>query len=99
MSTPDSLRSSPLVDETGFVTVNKETLQHTKYPNVFSIGDNGNTPNAKTAAAVGEWNVYFLIKGFSLRQSNHCMYAYILLTAIAETKNNGISYVKDNCHF
>ena len=55
MSTPDALRGSPLVDETGFVTVNKETLQHTKYPNVFSIGDNGNTPNAKTAAAVGEF--------------------------------------------
>ena len=55
MSTPDPLKSSPLVDPaTGFVTVTRETLQHTKYNNVFSIGDNTNSPNAKTAAAVGK---------------------------------------------
>ena len=55
MSTPEPLRNSPLVDPaTGFVTVTRETLQHTKYKNVFAIGDNCNTPNAKTAAAVGE---------------------------------------------
>lgn len=53
MSTPDVLKKSPLVDQSGFVPVNKETLQHTVYPNVFAIGDNSNSPNAKTAAAIG----------------------------------------------
>lgn len=35
-----------------YVTVDKDTLQHTAYPNVFAIGDCSNTPNSKTAAAV-----------------------------------------------
>jgi len=47
---------SPLTegdDEHGgeYVTVDKNTMQHTEYPDVFGIGDAGNTPNAKTAAA------------------------------------------------
>jgi sulfide:quinone oxidoreductase len=53
MSTPKELWNSKLVDEAGWVTVNRETLQHTKYPNVFGIGDNANLPTSKTAAAVG----------------------------------------------
>jgi sulfide:quinone oxidoreductase len=53
MSTPDVLRTSKLVNETGFVPVNKQTLQHTEYPNIFALGDNANSPNAKTAAAIG----------------------------------------------
>ncbi|ELU13805.1 hypothetical protein CAPTEDRAFT_18673 [Capitella teleta] len=52
MLPPKELWDSPLVDETKFVTVNKETLQHTKYPNVFSMGDCANLPTAKTAAAI-----------------------------------------------
>lgn len=52
MSTPEPLWNSALVDQSGFVTVTKETLQHTKFPNVFAIGDNTNIPTAKTAAAV-----------------------------------------------
>ena len=43
-----------LVDGAGFVNVNKETLQHVNYKNVFGIGDCTNIPVAKTAAAVGE---------------------------------------------
>ena len=54
MSTPKELWDTPLVDETGYVTVNRETLQHVRYPNVFGIGDNTNVPTSKTAAAVGE---------------------------------------------
>jgi sulfide:quinone oxidoreductase len=47
---------SPLTegdDEHGgeYVTVDENTMQHTEYPDVFGIGDAGNTPNAKTAAA------------------------------------------------
>lgn len=54
MSTPRELWKSPLVDQANFVSVDKDTLQHTKYKNVFSIGDCGNTPTSKTAAAIGK---------------------------------------------
>ncbi|MEZ4961259.1 MAG: FAD/NAD(P)-binding oxidoreductase [Saprospiraceae bacterium] len=39
-------------DYLGWVDVDKFTLQHKRYPNVFSCGDVANTPNAKTGAAV-----------------------------------------------
>ncbi|RWS14732.1 hypothetical protein B4U79_06115 [Dinothrombium tinctorium] len=42
----------PLADSAGFVNVDKETLQHTKYSNIFSLGDCSNLPTSKTAAAV-----------------------------------------------
>ncbi|CAG7825310.1 unnamed protein product, partial [Allacma fusca] len=43
-------------DPSGFLSVNKETLQHVKYPNVFGIGDCINIPTPKTAAAVAGQN-------------------------------------------
>ncbi|KXJ87505.1 FAD/NAD(P)-binding domain-containing protein [Microdochium bolleyi] len=43
---------SPLADAAGWVDVDKSTTQHTKYPNVFSIGDASSLPNSKTAAAI-----------------------------------------------
>lgn len=53
MSPPDILKNaSKLVDANGFLNVNKDTLQHITYSNIFGIGDCTNTPNAKTAAAV-----------------------------------------------
>mgnify|MGYP005989513581 CR=1 FL=1 len=48
---PDFIRNSPLVDDAGWVDVDKETLQHTSFPNIWSLGDVANTPNAKTMAA------------------------------------------------
>ncbi|KAK3928648.1 Sulfide:quinone oxidoreductase, mitochondrial [Frankliniella fusca] len=41
-----------LTDAAGWVNVNKETLQHVKYSNIFSIGDCSNLPTSKTGAAV-----------------------------------------------
>ncbi|MBI5914556.1 MAG: pyridine nucleotide-disulfide oxidoreductase, partial [Bacteroidetes bacterium] len=32
--------------------VDKFTLQHNRYPNIFSCGDAGSSPNSKTGAAV-----------------------------------------------
>lgn len=46
------VKGSLLADEAGWLDVNKETLQHNKYPNVFGIGDCTNLPTSKTAAAV-----------------------------------------------
>lgn len=46
------VKDSPIADVNGWVEVNKGTMQHTRYPNVFAIGDCSNVPTSKTAAAV-----------------------------------------------
>lgn len=51
-SAPDFIRSSELVDEKGWLDVDKFSLQHKKFSNIFGAGDVTNTPNAKTGAAV-----------------------------------------------
>lgn len=48
---PDFVRSSPLAAASGFIEVNEATLQHTRYLNVFALGDACSASNAKTAAA------------------------------------------------
>ena len=48
----DFIKQSKIADANGFVDVNKETLQHKKYSNIFGIGDCTNIPTSKTAAAV-----------------------------------------------
>lgn len=48
---PDFLGKSPLADASGYCEVNPKTLQHARYPNIFSLGDACSSPNAKTAAA------------------------------------------------
>ncbi len=52
MSAPDVISKSSLADQAGWVEVNKETLQHTRYPNVFGLGDCSNLPTSKTGAAI-----------------------------------------------
>ncbi|GBN62794.1 Sulfide:quinone oxidoreductase, mitochondrial, partial [Araneus ventricosus] len=52
MVPPPSIRESPLVFGSGFMDVNKNTLQSTKFENVFGIGDCTNVPTSKTMAAV-----------------------------------------------
>jgi sulfide:quinone oxidoreductase len=49
---PDFIRQSPLANDAGWVDVSAETLQHSKFGNVFSAGDVCSAPNAKTAAAL-----------------------------------------------
>ncbi len=39
-------------DQKGWLEVNKETLQHLKYQNIFGIGDVTGVPNSKTGAAI-----------------------------------------------
>jgi sulfide:quinone oxidoreductase len=53
-SAPDWVKSSPLStgEGPGYVSIDKHTMQHTKYPNVFSLGDAGSSPNSKTGAAI-----------------------------------------------
>jgi len=52
MSVPDFIKNSKLASAGGWVEVNKETTQHTRYPNVFSLGDCSNLPTSKTGAAI-----------------------------------------------
>ena len=51
-SAPDFVKRSPLANAAGWVDIDPSTLLHTRYANVFSLGDAGSTSNAKTAAAV-----------------------------------------------
>lgn len=52
MSAPDFIKNSPLAAETGWVSVDPKTTQHTKYKNVFALGDVSNLPTSKTGAAI-----------------------------------------------
>ncbi|MDG1571561.1 FAD/NAD(P)-binding oxidoreductase [Robiginitalea sp. M366] len=49
---PEFIQNSPLVNASKWVDVDKHTLQHTKYPNIFSLGDVAGLPTAKTGAAI-----------------------------------------------
>ena len=49
---PDFIRQSPLANDAGWVDVSAETLQHSRFGNIFSAGDVCSAPNAKTAAAL-----------------------------------------------
>ncbi len=54
-SAPDWIKKSLLADAAnpaGYVEIDKNSMQHVRYPNVFSLGDAGSSPNSKTAAAV-----------------------------------------------
>ncbi|MBM4228615.1 MAG: NAD(P)/FAD-dependent oxidoreductase [Gammaproteobacteria bacterium] len=52
MGALDVMKQSPLVDAAGWVEVDKATLQHVRYPNVFALGDGSSLPTSKTAAAI-----------------------------------------------
>jgi len=54
MSAPDVIKNSPLAikDPFGWVDVDRDTLRHNRYGNVFSLGDVANTGDTKTGAAV-----------------------------------------------
>lgn len=54
-SAPDFIKSSTLKDEKnpyGYVEINPKSMQHVRYPNVFSLGDCSNAPCSKTGAAI-----------------------------------------------
>ena len=52
------LKKSKIVDANGFVDVNKETMRHAKFNNIWALGDCSNLPTSKTmAAALSQSNV------------------------------------------
>ncbi|KAL9655273.1 hypothetical protein ABK040_009047 [Willaertia magna] len=48
----NNYKENNLCDEEGFVKVDKYTLQHVNYKNIFSCGDASNLPTSKTVAAI-----------------------------------------------
>eukprot|EP00929_Paragymnodinium_shiwhaense_P099846 TRINITY_DN61742_c0_g1_i1.p1 TRINITY_DN61742_c0_g1~~TRINITY_DN61742_c0_g1_i1.p1 ORF type:complete len:723 (+),score=119.98 TRINITY_DN61742_c0_g1_i1:84-2171(+) len=52
MSAPDFISGSSLANDSGFVSVDDRTCQHTKFSNVFSLGDCSSLPTSKTYSAV-----------------------------------------------
>jgi len=75
MGPPDFIKNSPLADSAGWVDVNKSTLQHNKYQNVFGLGDASSLPTSKTGAAIRKQapvlvkNLLSLMKGEALTAS------------------------------
>ena len=52
MSAPDFIKHSPLAASDGWLDVDKYTLQHKRFANVFGVGDCTNLPTSKTGAAI-----------------------------------------------
>ncbi|WP_009884890.1 NAD(P)/FAD-dependent oxidoreductase [Brevibacterium aurantiacum] len=54
-SAPDWIKHSPVSkpgDPNGYVDIDPNTLQHVRWPEIFSLGDAGSSPNSKTGAAI-----------------------------------------------
>lgn len=77
-SAPNWIKNSPLADQENpgkYVKVNKHTLQHTDFSNVFALGDCTTTPNSKTGAAIRKQapvlvrNLISAMKGSALTES------------------------------
>jgi sulfide:quinone oxidoreductase len=49
---PACVKGSALADAGGWVDVDKHSLRHRRFPNVFSLGDASSLPTSKTGAAV-----------------------------------------------
>lgn len=49
---PKFVKESPLVNDAGWLDVDKNTLQHNKFANIFGLGDVAALPTAKTGAAI-----------------------------------------------
>lgn len=52
MSSPDFIKNSDISDQAGWVEVDKYTCQHTRFNNIFSLGDCSSLPTSRTGAAI-----------------------------------------------
>lgn len=67
-SAPDFVKTSPIANGAGWVDVDKYTLQHIKYANIFSLGDASSLPTSRTGAAVRKQAPVLVKNLFSLMQ-------------------------------
>jgi sulfide:quinone oxidoreductase len=69
---PTFIKESSLANAGGWVDVDKHTLQHVKFPTIFSLGDSSGLPTSKTGAAIRKQapvvveNILSMIHGQSL---------------------------------
>lgn len=107
MRAPEVVRNSPLpwtegpFASDGWVEVDRETLRHKRYPNVFGVGDIAGVPKGKTAASV-KWQVpvavSHLIGDISGKASNEVYNGYTscpLITRLGQAMLIEFDY-KDN---
>jgi sulfide:quinone oxidoreductase len=52
MGAPDFIKRSPLAEKAGWVDVDQFTLQHTRFPDIFALGDASSLPTGRTGAAI-----------------------------------------------
>ncbi|KAG1304176.1 hypothetical protein G6F64_009428 [Rhizopus arrhizus] len=62
---PNFIKESKLVDANGWVDVNKDTLRHNKYSNVFALGDCSSLPTSKIADLQGKKVEQAVYDGYS----------------------------------
>lgn len=74
-SAPDFVKNSLLANAAGWVDVDKHSLQHLKFKNIFSLGDASSLPTGKTGAAIRKQapvlvqNLLALINGEEMKAS------------------------------
>lgn len=78
---PKFVKESVLANETGWLDVDINSLQHTKYKNIFGLGDVAAVPTAKTGAAIRKQmpvvidNILNLIKNNALGNMSYQGYS------------------------
>lgn len=76
-SAPDFVKNSPLANAAGWLDVDKHTLQHNTYKNIFGCGDVANLPASRTGAAIRKQapvlvsNLIALMQGTEMKASYH----------------------------
>ena len=75
-SAPDFIKNSVLANTAGWVDVDKNTLQHVKYANIFSLGDASGLPTSKTGAAIRKQAPVVVANLLSLIEQNPMGMAY-----------------------
>lgn len=88
MKAPDEIGNSSVGSKKGWIPVNKETLQHVKYPNVFALGDIAAIPMGKTGGSARKQykvvvnNVISMMEKGEIPASNHKYAGYTVCPLI-----------------
>lgn len=96
------IRLSALSDESGWLNVNKKTLQHNKYPNIFSLGDTISAPMGKTAASIKEQykvlvdNLISFMEGKELKAKYDGYTAHPMITEIGKVMLMEYNWTKNS---
>ena len=83
------VKNSPLANADGWVEVDQSTLRHTRFANVFGLGDAMSAPNSKTAAAIRKQVVVLAENLLAVRMNRPLPMAYDGYSACPITVGNG----------